>query len=288
MPFDSLGLALCHSDCPQSQHFANLLAATVGSPIQLTIVGMAVFYATAWARGIKAGELGVVACLLLVAIVDRHTFSDFTVTYPQAIPLLAIAAIELSMSLPRLSSFRFMVAATAIGLSATNLNWFAANVGLPVEYFWHVNPLVMLVIAAAFNDAWSKVVRTLSWVWLPVIAVWISAQEAVLSSELGGWAAALLTTLASLGLIYWYRERSWERWVAAIVSITSLSLTSIRWYYATLEASPLSAGLPWLSWGMAALSAAILVSLGKSGLLASLMRSFRRFGDGPTGVATSF
>jgi hypothetical protein len=65
-----------------------------------------------------------------------------------------------------------------------------------------------------------------------------------------------------------------------MISLTALSAGTARTYVPSLEDSALGPGLPWLEWGTAALWAAILVSLAKSGALLRLAGAFQRFGDG--------
>jgi hypothetical protein len=147
-----------------------------------------------------------------------------------------------------------------------------------------VNPIVALATAAIWNDEFAKFVRAVAWGWLAVIATWLAADSLVQSSELTGIQLAWLACASAIGAAYWYRDRSWQRLVSAMISCTALLVSAMRRYCPAIDDSVLGPGLPWLAWGTAALWVAILVSLGKTGLLARLAQAFRRFGDGRFGI----
>ena len=60
MPFGCLPLVLCGASCPQSEHFRQVLTDAIGSPPQLALAAMAVFYLVTWWCGIRVGELALV------------------------------------------------------------------------------------------------------------------------------------------------------------------------------------------------------------------------------------
>jgi hypothetical protein len=280
MPLGCLPLVFCRASCPQSEYFGHVVAETIGSPQQLALAGMGFFYLVAWLRGIRVGELALICCLSLLAIVDRRAPDGHIADQLQAIPLLVIAAIELLVTVRRRSSFRLMVSLTSLGLAAATIEPFQQVLGTPQEYFWQLNPIVALCVAAAFNDEFAKLVRAVAWPWLVAIAVWMTAVPIVEHSPLTGMHLGLIACACVLGTVYWYRDRTWQRLVAATISITALLASAAWWYGPSLDSSVLGPGLPWLAWGTAALWVAILVSLGKSGALTFLVREFRRFGDG--------
>lgn len=277
IPFGCLPLVLCGESCPQSEHFRQVLIDAIGSPPQLALAAMAIFYLLTWWRGIRVGELALVCCLALEATVDRGGYGtgQWHVT-----PLLLIAAIELLAGIRRRSSFRIMVSLMSLGLAAATTDELSAFLGTPEQCFWQLNPLVALAVAAIFNDEFAKIVRAVAWPWLAIIATWITAEAVVKPSTLTGSQLAIIACIAVLGTAYWYRDRSWQRLIGAMISLTALSAGSARSYVPSLEDSALGPGLPWLEWGTAALWAAILVSLAKSGALVRLARVFQRFGDG--------
>jgi hypothetical protein len=280
MPLGCLPLVFCRASCPQSEHFGHVLTEAIGSPPQLAIAGTTIFYLVAWLRGIRFGEFAVICCLALEAIVDRHALDDHTVGQLHAIPLLGIAVIELLVAVRTRSSFRVMVSLTALGFAAATVEAFANVLGTPQEYFWQLNPIIALAVAAIFNDDFAKVVRAVAWQWLAVIAMWVTANSIIQSSELTGMQLAWVACASLLGAVYWYRDRTWQRLVGAMFSCTALLVSTAPWYVPKPDNSLLGPGLPWLAWGTAALWVAILVSLAKSGTLARLIRTFRRFGDG--------
>lgn len=284
IPLACLPLVVCRASCPQSEHFGIVLAETIGSPAQLAVAGMALVYLFAWLRGIRFGEFALVACLALEAVIDRYAPPGYTIGQLQALPLLIIGAVELLAAVRRRSSFRVMVSVTAVGLAAATVRELQPVLGTPEQYFWRLNPLFALAVAAVFNDDFAKFIRAVAWQWLVVAAVWMAGRSINAASPPSEWQLGLIAGAALLGAVYWYRDQEWPRLAGALISSTALAASASRWYGPALEESVLGPGLPWLAWGTAALWLAILVSLAKSGALARLLRGFRRFGDGRFGV----
>jgi hypothetical protein len=284
MPLGCLPLVLCGASCPQSEHFRQVLTEATGSPPQLALAAMTVFYLVIWWRGIRIGEWALVCCLALAATVDRNLSSGHATGQWHLTPLLLIAAIEFVVGARRRSSFRIMVSLTALGVAAATIERLSAVLGTPEQYLWQLNPLVALAAAAAFNDKFAKMVRAVVWPWLTIIATWVAADSLVRSSPLSESQVAVIVCFAIFGTAYWYRDRSWQRLAGATISLSALSAYAAKWYAPSVEDSALGPGLPWLEWGTAALWAAILVSLAKSGALWRLSRAFQQFGDGRTSI----
>ncbi|HEY2148636.1 MAG TPA: hypothetical protein VGH32_11905, partial [Pirellulales bacterium] len=256
MPFGCLPLVLCGASCPQSEHFRQVLTDAIGSPPQLALAAMSIFYLVTWWRGIRVGELALVCCLALEATVDRNPPGGYGTGQWHVTPLLLIAAIELLAGIRRRSSFRIVVSLTSLGLAAATREELSAFLGTPEQYFWQLNPLVALAVAAIFNDDFAKIVRAVAWPWQAIIATWLTAEALIESSTLTGSQLALVACFAIYGAAYWHRARSWPRLAAAMISLTALSAGTARTYVPSLEDSALGPGLPWLEWGAAALWAA--------------------------------
>ena len=140
--------------------------------------------------------------------------------------------------------------------------------------------MAALAVAGIFNDSFAKWVRAVAWQWLTAIAVWLTAVSIIESSKVTELQLTWVAVATVLGAVFWYRDRRWQRLAAAIVSAAALLVSIAPWFVPALTNSVLGPGLPWLAWGAATLWAAILVSLGKSGTLARLIRGFQQFGDG--------
>lgn len=280
MPLACLPLVLCRASCPQSEHFGQLLADAIASPPQLAAAAIGLFYLVAWLRGMRAGEFGVVLCLAFVAMIDRHAPAGHAFGHWQPAPLLVAAALEVMVAVRQRSSLRLTISLTALGLAAATVKELTPYIGSPEEYFWQINPLVALAVAAVFNDVFAKFVREVAWQWLPLVAIWITARSIIDSSPLSAMQLTYLGSATMLGGIFWYRDRGWPLLAAAMISGTTLAVGAGSWGLPAVEDSLFGPGLPWLAWGTAALWLAVLVSLGKSGTLARLLRAFQRFGDG--------
>ena len=67
--------------------FLQLLMHNVGSPVQIALAALALFYGVAWLRGLAAAEMGLLACAALACVVGRGTVDWQTLTTIQPWPL---------------------------------------------------------------------------------------------------------------------------------------------------------------------------------------------------------
>ncbi len=88
--------------------FAYEVTRQLGSPVYLTLIGLTVFYAWAWLRGVARGELGVIAMLLLAVVVGPD-FAENRTWYLQGVdvhrwPLLLLGTALVTIGLRNWSS----------------------------------------------------------------------------------------------------------------------------------------------------------------------------------------
>jgi hypothetical protein len=281
-PAGLLLFALPGHGSSQAAQFVNLLSETIASPAQLTVYGLVLFYAFVWLRGQRWGELGLVACLALAAIVDRQTHDLDTLTAPQWPPLLAIAVAEFGLGIWRYSSWRLMAGVLAAGLTAMRLGW-TTNALQPSSFdAGHWGLLALLFLAALCNDGWARFIRRFAWCVIPLAALWVAAEDTLFPEMPRLVNAFYLASVAVLGTLFWYRAPNLQRLAAAVVSVAALLGTYLRWLYEGLEDSRISQGLPWLAWGMGSLAIAISLSLIKAGVAVRLVAFVRMIGNDRT------
>src|SRR5207245_2538245 len=108
---------------PVATRLLKMLSTTAGSPLQLALVGLGLFYALVRLRGLRFGEIGLVACVALASLVDRHTVDLATLTALQPLPLAVVAIFELPLGLWRHSSWRVIVGSAAAVLATSASAW---------------------------------------------------------------------------------------------------------------------------------------------------------------------
>ncbi len=140
--------------------FATSFTESIGSPVFLTLVALAAFYAWVWIRGVAAGEVGCLGMLLLSSIVGPDAFvtSSWRVqpVELQASPLVVLAALELLLAFRRRSSREALIGWFALSLAIGVVLEGAAFKYVVVT---HAMLVGFLVIAAIFNDKFARAMR---------------------------------------------------------------------------------------------------------------------------------
>jgi hypothetical protein len=276
LPAALLWLAIPGHGSIQADRFLGQISETIASPAQLTIYSLIVFYSIAWLRGLRWGELGVIVCLALSAIVDRYTFDLQSLVALQWPPLLIIAMIEISAAAWHRSSGRLMVGLVAAGMTLSRFSWVSIESPESQFYAWHGGILTVFLLAGLFDDNWARWMRRFAWAVIPLAAIWAAAANESDFPEVPRLVRdSYLAGLVALSVLYWYRGAGWQRLAAVAVSFAALAEANLRWLYLALEGSPLGGGLPWLAWGVGTLAGAISVSLLKAVILAKCSRILR-------------
>lgn len=265
---------------PVAARFLATLCATLGSPLQLTAIGCAIFYAVAWLRGVRHAEVGWVACLTLLTVVDRGTVSPDTLAAPHWLAPACVAAVEAALWLRERRSSRATLAAL-YGIAAI-VFWngdreLLAPTGIEL---WHLAALTVFSLGALCDDRWARLLRRFTWPLITVVgavAAWKAEAFAPVMPRV--IQAGYLSCLAALAAAYWYREPALRRLIGAAGSLLVLTSVNFRWVYLELEESRLAPGLPWLAWGSASMTLALLVSFAKAGVVGRLLRWLLAFDD---------
>jgi hypothetical protein len=262
---------------PVAAQFLMTVSHTVGSPAQMTVVGLAIFYAIAWIRGMRLGEIGLVVCIGLFSVIDRQTTSLDTLSSPRWLPLAIVALGEFSLGLWRRTSWRQLLG-MLFGIAAfASADWIPR---LPQESQIHHWPLAV-IIALLLGAPWARLMRRFAWAFIPFVGMLAAWDGTNHEAAVPKWLEAVyLICFTALAAAYWYRTPSVRRFVAAAAMLLVLLGVNARWLYLGLQESRIALGLPWLAWGSASMAFALLVSFLKGGLIGNLSRRLRSFGPG--------
>ena len=96
---------------PVDARFLQMLCTTAASPVQITLAGLLAFYAVAWLRRIRAAEAGVLAAIVLLALVDSRTLDWQSLRSPSATLLEILAALQIGIGFWAGRSWRVQVGA---------------------------------------------------------------------------------------------------------------------------------------------------------------------------------
>ena len=254
---------------PVAARFLLRLSGSLGSPLQLALVGLAVFWTMAWMRGQRIAELGMIGCAVLASLAGPQTVDFSSLTFVQPWPLAALAAWQLPRGLWQRSSWRTLAGSTA-GLAAIWASRWSPDHGLLSRYaLGHALVVMTLVAAAMYDDRWARWFRRFVGPLVPCAALIAATAYDFLFPHVPRIDHAIyLSALLAVAVLYWRRWAATLQMLAALVTAACLLLFGGRSLYLWLQSSPLDKGLPWLASGMLVLGVALALSLRKGGLLA--------------------
>ena len=149
-----------HRPEPAYRGFLALFTARLGgSPLYLTLLASAGFYAYAASRRVPVAVEALSAALVALAFVGPSTLDLDGLVAPHPLPLLAVAALQLGLGLRRRDSWRCLIgvgcliAAALVGEAGADLSHLRA----PVAF--HLGLLAVLVLGAVFDDAFGRLLR---------------------------------------------------------------------------------------------------------------------------------
>jgi hypothetical protein len=259
------GLACCFA-APSTDATAIALTLSVASPLQLAVGASLLFYFWAWSRNVRSAEGYLVAVGVAASLVGSNSVDLWSLARPNAVPLAIVAGSLLLRAVYKHSSWR-AIAAGGIALAAARY----AGVGMLSEeaihfWRWHAPLLGLMTIGVIFRDELAGGLRELSWRTAPVLAIIAAivypwALPSVTPVLLASYLALLLLVSISL----WQRQKEVGPLVAALGTGSANLLIYLALLYTLLQHSPLSRGLPLLACGLAAVAAALSISLLKMG-----------------------
>ncbi len=262
-----LGLPGTSGD-PVATRFLLLLCGSVGSPLQLALVGLALFYSFAWWRGLRSAELGLITCTALACVAGRYSFSLDTLAPVQPWPLAVLALLQLPLGLWRPSYGRTVIETVAGVLAFRASGWLPEQPNPPHYVLAHAGTVMLLVAAAIYDDRGARLFRRLAPPLISIAGLVAATSYEFLFPQIPrAHHAVYLLALMGVALIFGRRRTATTELLTVLASGCCFLLFGSRSLYLMLESSPLDRGLPWIAGGLTALGAALLLSFLKAGLL---------------------
>jgi hypothetical protein len=265
---------------PIQNRFLVTLIDSIGGPAQLTLVCLSTFYLLAWLRKIRLAEAGLVACLLLSAIVDHQTVSLATLVVPRMAPLWAVAVLQLSLGMVHRSSWRWL-AGCLLAIGATTYTLRETPLTDHFGYYpIHLAVIVLLATGLVFRDGFARWLRTAAPFAIPLFAVFAASAYDRLFPDVPGWVhLQYIAMVTACGFAFWLEVPLFRHLLGSLLGAGCYCAASARHLYALLQNSAVEKGLYWLIWGMAFLALAVLISLSKGGLIRKLWTALHRIND---------
>jgi hypothetical protein len=249
------------------QGFLTLFVARLGgTPLFLTLLAAAGFYAYAALRRVSLATEALTAALAALAVVGPGTLDLRELVSPRPGPILAIAALQLGLGLRRRDAWRCLVGAGCLVIAAT--------IGLDgTETTSHRGPIAfhlalaaVLGVGAVFDDALGRMLRTAgaALVLLACLAALTGRLER--AGSVPPWVPVAYPPLMAAVLAGYGRLLGHRPSLAAATLALSGWLAALGWRgYGSLR--QVIVGLDCIALGLALLALAELISLAKGGLL---------------------
>lgn len=246
--------------------FLGRLTSVIGSPPQLVVWTMLLFYGWAWLRRVPYSELLLVALGLFSSVLGRETVDLNTLTLPQPLVVAAIAAVLIVQAIRRESTWRALAAGTLVVVA---VRFAGARLGGESLWFWqwHAPLAAALLLPALFRDPLANLLRQFAWRIAPAIALATAAVYPFALPQLpGGTLGGYFALLLLVSVVLWHRERTVGPLAAAAGTLAANLLAHTRQFYLLLAQTPLADGLPWLACGLFVVVLALVISLLKMGV----------------------
>jgi hypothetical protein len=245
--------------------FLERLVSAIGSPPQISVCSLLVFYGYAWLRGVPAAEALVIASGLLISVINRGTLDWSSLAAPHPLAPAAVAGMLLGLAIHRQSTWR----ALAGGALVVAGIWLSGGkaVGAAGFWQWHAPPLTLLAIAVAFDDRLARQLRQIAWRAAPCLALFAACAYPWTMPTLRPATLVLFLALVLLfSAAFWLRERRVELLAALLATLAANLLAHVRPIFVFVEQSALAGGLPWLTAGLIVVLGAFVISLLKMGM----------------------
>jgi hypothetical protein len=267
-----LGLALLagigHRGDPIYQEFlATFVQRLGGTPLFWTLVAVVAFYGYAALRRVPFALGHLTAGLALLAFVSPGSLGGGDLVSPQQPPIAALALLQLALGIARRSAWHSLLGGVGLAIAVTlalpegagTVPWRGAVAG-------HLVVLAVLIVGAVFKDDAGQLLRAAGsvLVFLACIAVSLGGLT-IAAAQLPWWVVFYPPVLAGLLAGYGGLLRCRFAYVlAALAGAIWLATTGWRGYAALRQ---IVSGLDPMALGLAAFILAVLISLGKSGML---------------------
>lgn len=258
---------LGHRSDPIYQGFLTTFTNRLADPLTVALLLSVGFYAYAAVRRIPWGIPLLTGSLIALAVVGPETLSSGEVGPMRPLPILLAALLQLGIGVWQRDCWRCLLGST--GLVAVVFLAIPENSLIPYlrdMAAFHFALLAVLVLGAVFNDGLGQALRIVAgqMILLAALAVAFVGTRAPLHSfDWILWAYPLALACFLTGYGFWLRHRP-SYWVAGLLGVGWLFGASWRGY---LSARQAVSGLDHIALSLVLFAVAVLVSLGKAGLL---------------------
>src|SRR6185437_3281318 len=263
-------LIIGHRDDPIYRNFLDVFTAQIGEPLSVTLLASASFYAYAGLRGTPCAVEALTSVLVMLAVVGPNTLDERELVSWQPAPLLAAAVLQVSLGTWRRDSWRCLM-----GLGLTALA--ALTVVTPPQgaIVFHLALFGVLLIGAALDDALARFLRVVGSA-LVLLACLLAMLGRFDDAASAPPLAIGLYPLLMAGLLAGYGRLTRQRFsLAAAGIVLTIWLAGAGWRgYCWLR--QVVTGLDHILLSLALFGLALLISLGKSGILSRFFTPYRR------------
>ena len=261
-------LTLCgHRADPTYQWFlGRFIARLGGTPLYLTLLASAGFYAYATVRRVPLAFDALTAAMVALGFVAQQTLDLGEIVSPRVLPILTAAGLQTAMGLRHRDGWRCLIgagglaASAMIALPATG----AGNHQGPIAF--HLILATVLVVGAAFDDRLGRVLRAAGAAMallasLVVLSGRFEPTRAVPTWAMEVYPLAMAMAIAGYGCMLGHRT---SRIAAGLILAAWLVAVGCRGYGSLRR---FVMGLDYIAIGLAFFSLAVLTSMAKGGAL---------------------
>jgi hypothetical protein len=258
---------ICHRDDERYLEFLQMFTAQLGAtPLFLTLAASACFFLYAAIRRVPLALGHLTATLLVLTIVDPSTLELHGLVGPRPLPLLVASLLQLTIGLVRRNAWHSALGAAGLAVVAT--------LTLPVDpelpawrgaSLFHLVVLAVLIVGTVYEDAAGLLLRRAAIGLLFLAAIVVAAVGLGMPANVPWWVVIYPAAVALVLGIYgrMLHHRIFEL-LAGAAGACWLAAAGWRSY---LALRPTVVGLDRMALGVGVFLLAVLISLGKSGIL---------------------
>jgi len=238
-----------------------------GDPLFVTLLAASGFYFYAMLRRVSLASEALTATLAVLSVVGPNALAEGAFIDPQPLPILAAAVLQLGLGLWRQRSWRCLfaaclAAATILAVPPSEDTWFLLRA--PIAF--HVGLFAILLISEGFDDTLARQLRMIGPGLATLCCFFVIATPLHLPASLPTWTQnAYAPIMAGILLAYGLLPRRRTSLVlAGLVLVVWMGEACWRGYGLLRQ---MIAGLDYMVLSLTLFVLAVLISLGKAGIL---------------------
>ena len=256
-----------HRDDPTYQWFlGQFISRLGGTPLYLTLLATAGFYAYAAVRRVPLAFDALTAAIVSLAFVSPQTLDLDGLIAPQALPILTAGVAQTAIGLRRRDAWRSLIGAGCLAVSATLSLQHTGAVSHRGPFAFHIVLAAVLLVGAAFDDKLGRTLRVAGAAMALLASLAVVTGRVERTGAIAPWAIdvyPLAMSLVVAGYGYLLGDRP-SRAVGGIILCAWLAAVGGRGYGSLRR---IVAGLDYLAIGMVLFALAVLTSMAKGGVL---------------------